>query len=173
MLHNWKVHPGTYRPDPNIIVDFDLWTISSEVFPAIEYSIAERDDRVRIGIGNLSMGNHPMHLCSQTYLMTGSDGGLWPRNLWRSETTEIVGVGQTRDVEIHAIPGDWAFHCHLSRRIMNAMDHDVPNPLGVNQSIVAMNIMSKIPGFMAMASTAWASIRNIPCRCGDQKTPCR
>ncbi len=33
---------------------------------------------------------------------------------------------------------------------MNAMGHDVPNPLGVDQSQVAMRIMSKIPGFMAM-----------------------
>ncbi|GIS19550.1 MAG: hypothetical protein CM15mP120_14660 [Pseudomonadota bacterium] len=36
MLHNWAVHPGTYRPDPSVLVDFDLWTFNSKVFPAID-----------------------------------------------------------------------------------------------------------------------------------------
>ena len=40
MLHNWALHPGTYRPDPAIMLDFDLWTFNSKVFPAIEYPVA-------------------------------------------------------------------------------------------------------------------------------------
>ncbi|NKB43863.1 MAG: multicopper oxidase domain-containing protein [Alphaproteobacteria bacterium] len=150
MLHNWAIHPGTYRPDPSVMVEFDLWTINSKVFPAIEYPVAEEGDRVRIRIGNLSMWNHPMHLHGHQFQVTGSDGGRWPDAQWRSETTEIVGVGQTRDIEFDAVPGDWAFHCHFSHHTMNAMGHDVPNPLGVDQTQVAMQIMSKIPGFMAM-----------------------
>jgi hypothetical protein len=150
MLHNWAIHPGTYRPDPSVMTEFDLWTINSKVFPAIEYPIAQAGERVRIRIGNLSMWNHPMHLHGHKYWVTGSDGGRWPKSLWRPETTEIVGVGQTRDIEFDAVPGDWAFHCHFSHHTMNAMGHEVPNPLGVDQSQVAMRIMSKIPGFMAM-----------------------
>lgn len=156
MLHNWAIHPGTYRPDPNVMVEFDLWTINSKVFPAIEYPIAQRGDRVRIRIGNLSMWNHPMHLHGHVYEVTGSDGGRWPESQWRKETTEIVGVGQTRDIEFDAVPGDWAFHCHFSHHTMNAMGHDVPNPLGVDQSPVAMGIMSRIPGFMAMGQNGMA-----------------
>tara|TARA_B110000438_G_scaffold193676_1_gene185246 strand:- start:458 stop:1705 length:1248 start_codon:yes stop_codon:yes gene_type:complete len=156
MLHNWAIKPGTYRPDPNVMTEFDLWTINSKVFPAIEFPIAQKGDRVRIRIGNLSMWNHPMHLHGHTCQVTGSDGGRWPRNQWRSETTEIVGVGQTRDIEFDAVPGDWAFHCHFSHHTMNAMGHDVPNPLGVDQSQVAMNIMTKIPGFMAMGQNGMA-----------------
>lgn len=156
MLHNWAIHPGTYRPDPNVMVEFDLWTMNSKVFPAIEYPIAQKDERVRIRIGNLSMWNHPMHLHGHQFHVTGSDGGRWPKAQWRSETTEIVGVGQTRDIEFVAIPGDWAFHCHFSHHTMNAMGHDVPNPLGVDQSQVAMRIMQKIPGFMAMGETGMA-----------------
>ena len=153
MLHNWAIHPGTYRPDPAVMVEFDLWTINSKVFPAIEYPVAQTGDRVRIRIGNLSMWNHPMHLHGHQFKVTGSDGGRWPEAQWRSETTEIVGVGQTRDIEFDAIPGDWAFHCHFSHHTMNAMGHDVPNPLGVDQSEVAMRIMQKVPGFMAMGET--------------------
>ncbi len=156
LLHNWAVHPGTYRPDPSIMVEFDLWTMNSKVFPAIEYPIAQRGERVRIRMGNLSMWNHPMHLHGHTYWVTGSDGGRWPRSLWRPETTEVVGVGQTRDIEFVAVPGDWAFHCHFSHHTMNAMGHDIPNPIGVDQQKVAMNIMSKIPGFMAMGQNGMA-----------------
>lgn len=156
MLHNWAIKPGTYRPDPNVMVEFDLWTINSKVFPAIEYPIAQRGDRVRIRIGNLSMWNHPMHLHGHTFQVTGGDGGRWPQNLWRPETTEVVGVGQLRDIEFDAVPGDWAFHCHFSHHTMNAMGHDVPNPLGVDQQQVAMRIMQKIPGFMAMGQHGMA-----------------
>ncbi len=138
LLHNWAVHPGTYRPDPSIMVEFDLWTMNSKVFPAIEYPIAQRGERVRIRMGNLSMWNHPMHLHGHTYWVTGSDGGRWPRSLWRPETTEVVGVGQTRDIEFVAVPGDWAFHCHFSHHTMNAMGHDIPNPIGVDQQKVGI-----------------------------------
>ena len=38
----------------------------------------------------------------------------WPRSQWRREVTEIVSVGQMRDLEFVATaPGDWAFHCHM------------------------------------------------------------
>ncbi len=80
--------------------------MNSKVFPAIEYPVAERGDRVRIRIGNLSMWNHPMHLHGHTFTVTGSDGGRWPQNLWRPETTEVVGVGQLRDIEFIAVPGE-------------------------------------------------------------------
>ena len=156
MLHNWAIHPGTYRPDPNVMVEFDLWTMNSKVFPAIEYPVAQAGERVRVRIGNLSMWNHPMHLHGHSYWVTGSDGGRWPRNLWRPETTEIVGVGQTRDIEFIAAPGDWAFHCHFSHHTMNAMGREIPNPLGVDQQRVAKRIMSKIPGFMAMGESGMA-----------------
>jgi manganese oxidase len=48
LLHNWALHPGTYRPDPSILQDFDLWTFNSKVFPAIEPLVARSGDRVRI-----------------------------------------------------------------------------------------------------------------------------
>ena len=150
MLHNWAIHPGTYRPDPNVMSEFDLWTINSKVFPAVDFPVAEVGDRVRFRIGNLSMWNHPMHLHGHTFFVTGSDGGRWRKSMWHPETTEIVGVGQTRDIEFIAAPGDWAFHCHFSHHTMNTMGHDVLNPIGVDQSRVAMRIMSKIPGFMGM-----------------------
>jgi manganese oxidase len=156
ILHNWALHPGTYRPDPSIMVDFDLWTFNSKVFPAIDPMVARTGERVRIRMGNLSMWNHPLHLHGHTYWVTGSDGGRWPNSLWRPETTEIIGVGQTRDIEFIANPGDWAFHCHMSHHTMNAMGHGIANPLGVDQSDIAKKIQSLLPGYVPMGRDGMA-----------------
>ena len=156
LLHNWALHPGTYRPDPSIMQNFDLWTFNSKVFPAIDPLVARTGERVRVRVGNLSMWNHPIHMHGVQYLVTGSDGGRWPQNQWRSETTEIVGVGQTRDIEFVAVPGDWAFHCHMSHHTMNAMGHGIPNALGVDQSGVEADIRQMLPGFMSMGRSGMA-----------------
>jgi hypothetical protein len=156
LLHNWALHPGTSRPDPAVMQDFDLWTMNSKVFPAIESMVARSGERVRIRLANLSMWNHPMHLHGVQFWVTGSDGGRWPRTLWRPETTEIVGVGQTRDIEFIAVEGDWAFHCHMSHHTMNAMGHDVPNLLGVDQSEIADRIRDMVPNYMAMGERGMA-----------------
>ena len=150
ILHNWALHPGTYRPDPAIMQEFDLWTFNSKVFPAIDPVVARTGERVRVRIGNLSMWNHPIHMHGVQYRVTGSDGGRWPRNQWRSEATEIVGVGQVRDIEFIAVPGDWAFHCHMAHHTMNAMGHDIPNPLGVDQRGIDNEIRKILPGYQAM-----------------------
>jgi FtsP/CotA-like multicopper oxidase with cupredoxin domain len=156
LLHNWALHPGTYRPDPSVMQDFDLWTMNSKVFPAIESLVARTGERVRVRIGNLSMWNHPMHMHGVQFHVTGSDGGRWPKPLWRPETTEIVGVGQTRDLEFVAVPGDWAFHCHMSHHTMNAMGHEIPNTIGVDQSGVEEKIRAMLPGYMAMGRDGMA-----------------
>ncbi|MBB5209771.1 multicopper oxidase family protein [Chiayiivirga flava] len=156
LLHNWALHPGTYRPDPSVMQDFDLWTFNSKVFPAIDAIVARSGERVRIRIGNLSMWNHPIHMHGPRFAVTGGDGGRWPRALWRNEVTEIVGVGQTRDLEFVAVPGDWAFHCHMAHHTMNAMGHEIPNTLGVDQSGVEAKIRAMLPGYMAMGETGMA-----------------
>jgi FtsP/CotA-like multicopper oxidase with cupredoxin domain len=156
LTHNWAMHPGTYRPDPSVLQDFDLWTFNSKVFPEIDSVVARTGERVRVRVGNLSMWNHPIHMHGVQFLVTGSDGGRWPNSRWRPETTEIVGVGQTRDLEFIAEPGDWAFHCHMSHHTMNAMGHEIPNTLGVDQSGIDDEIRKMLPGFMAMGEHGMA-----------------
>lgn len=156
LLHNWALHPGTWRPDPAVMVDFDLWTFNSKVFPAIEPLVARTGDRVRIRVGNLSMWNHPVHLHGVEFLVTGSDGGRWPQSQWRREVTETVSVGQMRDIEFTAVPGDWALHCHMAHHTMNAMGHDVPNPTGVDQTGVEARIRKMLPGYMPMGREGMA-----------------
>ncbi len=151
MLHNWALHPGTYRPDPAVMVDFDLWTFNSKVYPATAPIVVRHNERVRVRFGNLSMWNHPIHIHGHRFWVTGSDGDRWPKSAWRREVTEIVAVGQTRDFEFVADnPGDWAFHCHMAHHTMNAMGHTVPNPTGVDQQGVEAQIRAMLPGYMAM-----------------------
>jgi hypothetical protein len=47
--------------------------------------------------------------------------------------------------------GDWAFHCHKSHHTMNAMSHDLPNMIGVEQpQALEDKVRSLLPGYMAM-----------------------
>jgi hypothetical protein len=156
ILHNWALHPGTFRPDPSVMLDFDLWTFNSKVFPAIDPIVARAGERVRLRIGNLSMWNHPIHLHGHLYEITGSNAGRWPRTQWRKDTTEIVGVGQTRDIEFVATPGDWALHCHMAHHTMNAMGHGIPNVLGADIQTSSDAIQSQVPGYMAMGANGMA-----------------
>ena len=151
LLHNWAVHPGTYRPDPSVMTDFNLWTFNSKVFPAIDPFVVRTGQRVRIRVGNLSMHEHPIHMHGFQFWVTGGDGGRWPTSAWRREVTELVGVGQTRDIEFVADePGDWVFHCHKSHHTMNAMGHGVPNPLRVKQQHLSEEMRHLLPGYMTM-----------------------
>ena len=111
---------------------------------------------MRIRFGNLSMWNHPIHMHGPRFWVTGGDGGRLPPSKWRAEVTEIVGVGQTRDIEFDAIAGDWALHCHMSHHTMNAMGHDIPNPTGVDQAEVASKMSTILPGYMAMGQHGMA-----------------
>ena len=156
LLHNWALHPGTWRPDPAVMVDFDLWTFNSKVFPAIEPVVARTGERIRLRIGNLSMWNHPIHLHGVEYQVTGSDGGRWPQSQWRREVTETVSVGQMRDIEFTAVPGDWALHCHMAHHTMNAMGHVVPNPTGVDQTGVEARVRQMLPGYLKMGRDGMA-----------------
>jgi len=157
MLHEWAIHPGTYRPDPAVMLDFNIFTFNSKVFPAIDHLVVKTNDRVRIRIANLSMDEHPIHIHGHAYRITATDGGQIPEAGQWPETTVLVPVGSTRDVEFIAdAPGDWAFHCHKSHHTMNAMGHDIPNTLGANQKGLEDKIRKMIPGYMAMGESGMA-----------------
>lgn len=157
MLHEWAIHPGTYRPDPAVMLDFNLFSFNSKVFPAIDHLVVKTGDRVRMRIANLSMDEHPIHIHGHAFRITATDGGQIPQAGQWPETTVLVPVGSTRDAEFIAdAPGDWAFHCHKSHHTMNPMGHDVPNTLGVNQKGLEEKIQGMLPGYMAMGERGMA-----------------
>lgn len=109
------------------------------------------NDRVRIRVGNLTMTNHPIHLHGHEFVVTGTDGGWTPPASRWPEVTADIAVGQMRAIEFDATDlGDWAFHCHKSHHTMNAMGHDVPTMIGVDQRNVLSKINKLVPDYMVM-----------------------
>lgn len=162
LVHEWAIHPGTYRPDPAVMLDFNIFTMNGKVFPAIQHLVVRTGDRTRIRFGNLSMNQHPMHLHGHSFNIVGTDGGPIPPSAQWPETTVGVPVGSTRDIEFIADnPGDWAFHCHKSHHTMNAMGHDIPNTLGMDQTGVEERIRKILPGYMAMGKEGMGQMQEM------------
>ncbi|MBI3898930.1 MAG: copper oxidase [Gammaproteobacteria bacterium] len=151
LLNSYDIDPGSYTPKVNTMTDFNLWTFNSRAFPGIDSLACRRGDRVRIRVGNLTMTNHPIHLHGHEFEVTGTDGGWVPKSARWPEVTTDVAVGQMRAIEFVADePGDWALHCHKSHHTMNAMGHDVPTMIGVDQRDLLEKIQKLVPDYMIM-----------------------
>jgi FtsP/CotA-like multicopper oxidase with cupredoxin domain len=153
LLAAYDIDPGSATPRVNTMLDFNLWTWNSRVFPGIDPLVARTGDRVRVRVGNLTMTNHPMHLHGHRFEVTGTDGGWVPKSARWPEVTTDVGVGQIRAFEFDATAGDWAFHCHKAHHTMNAMGHEAPTMLGVDARGVVDKITHLVPGYMPMGET--------------------
>ena len=159
LLASYDIDPGSYTPKVNTMTDFNLWTFNSRAFPGIDPMVMRLNDRVRIRVGNLTMTNHPIHMHGHEFTVTGTDGGWVPPTARWPEVTTDVAVGQMRAIEFIADePGDWAFHCHKSHHTMNAMGHDVPTMIGVDQSEVVGKINKLIPDYMVMGDKGMADM---------------
>jgi FtsP/CotA-like multicopper oxidase with cupredoxin domain len=55
LLSNYDIDPGSYTPRVSTMLDFNLFTFNSRVFPGIDHMVCRQGDRVRIRIGNLTM----------------------------------------------------------------------------------------------------------------------
>jgi hypothetical protein len=159
MLHEWAIPPGTSRPNPAVMLDFNLFTFNGRVFPGTDALVVKKGDRVRISIGNVSMDSHPIHLHGHRFEIVGTDGGTIPASARWPETTVNVPPGTTRTVEFVAEnEGDWPLHCHKSHHTMNAMSHDLPNMIGVKQKGVEQKVKKLLPGYMAMGDTGMGAM---------------
>ena len=158
LLSEWQVIPGTKRPNPNQMTDFNLFTLNARVFPGTEPIVAKLGDLVRVRVANLSaMDHHPIHLHGHTFRVVGSDGGDSSEEIIRyerQEATVIVPVGQARTFEFVADnPGDWAMHCHMTHHVMNQMGDKAPNMLGVKPGDIDEKIRKTLlPGYMTMGT---------------------
>jgi FtsP/CotA-like multicopper oxidase with cupredoxin domain len=152
LLHEWRIDPGTSRPNPNEMTDFNILTMNAKVFPATAPLVVRTGERVRVRIGNLSpMSHHPIHLHGYQFLITETDGGRLPESARWPETTVLVPVGSTRTVEFVADePGDWALHCHMTHHVMNQMGHEFPNMIGVKPGAIDRKVQPLLPEYMTM-----------------------
>ena len=172
LLNAYDIEPGSATPKVMTMLDFNLWSWNSRVFPGIDSLNVRWGDKVRLRIGNLTMTNHPIHLHGMEFTVTGTDGGPVPRTARWPEVTTDIGVGQMRQIEFLADEeGDWSLHCHKSHHTMNAMGHNVPTMLGVEQADVAEKIAKLVPGYMAMGSTGMAEMADMQMPLPDNTLP--
>ena len=152
MLHEWAIRPGTSRPDPNEMTDFNVLTFNGRAFPGTDPLVVGHNDRVRIRFGNLGpMDHHPIHVHGHAWRTVATDGGPVPPGARLPETTALVPVGATRTVEFVADAlGDWAMHCHMTHHVMNQMGHGVPNTTGVDGRALDRAVQPVAPGYMTM-----------------------
>src|SRR5437763_183566 len=159
LLNNYDIDPGSFTPKISTMLEFNLFNFNSRVFPGVDPMVVRLNDRVRIRMGNLTMTSHPIHIHGHEFVVTGTDGGWIPSSARWPEVTVEVGVGQMRAIEFDArAAGDWAFHCHKSHHTMNAMGHNVPTMIGVDQRGVAEKIAKLIPDYMTMGSSGMADM---------------
>jgi hypothetical protein len=162
LLNAYDIEPGSYTPKINTMLNFNLWTWNSRAFPGIDPFVVNKNDRVRIRMGNLTMTNHPMHMHGHEFQVTGTDGGWVPASARWPEVTTDIGVGQMRAVEFIANElGDWSIHCHKSHHTMNAMGHEVPTLLGVKQDDLVEKISNLVPDYMAMGETGMSEMSDM------------
>lgn len=155
MLSEWRIDPGTRRPNPNEMIEFNLLTFNGKAFPGTAPLVAKLGDRVKIRLANGSAtDHHPIHLHGYQFLITETDGGPIPPSAQQPETTVLVQVGSTRVFEFTADePGDWAMHCHMTHHIMNQMGHQFPNMIGVDTKGLDQQIKPLLPAYMTMGQT--------------------
>jgi len=172
LLNAYDIEPGSMTPRIMTMLDFNLWSWNSRVFPGIAPLPVRQGDKVRIRIGNLTMTNHPIHIHGHEFTVTGTDGGPVPKTARWPEVSVDIAVGQMRQLEFTADEeGDWAFHCHKSHHTMNAMGHDVPTMIGVEQRDVAKKINGLIPGYMAMGSDGMAEMGDMEMELPENTAP--
>ncbi|HEX9776638.1 MAG TPA: copper oxidase [Geopsychrobacteraceae bacterium] len=155
LLNEWLIEAGTARPNPSEMIDFDILTMNGRVFPGTEPLVVRQGEKVRIRLVNLSAtSHHPIHLHGYRFRITGTDGGKIPPSAQWPDTTVLVPVGSSRDIEFTAdAPGDWALHCHMTHHLMNQMGHDLPNMVGMEPGDLDERLRRYLPGYMTMGQT--------------------
>ena len=172
LITAFDIEPGARTPRVNTMLDFNLWAWNSRVFPGIDTLPVRLGDRVRVRMGNLSMTNHPIHLHGHHLEVTCTDGGWVPKSARWPETTVDMAIGQMRAFEFVADnPGDWAFHCHKSHHVMNAMGHKVPTMIGVDHRGIAQKIMKLVPDYMVMGERGMADMGEMEMPLPDNTLP--
>lgn len=154
MLSEWRIDPGTSRPNPNEMTDFNVFTFNAKAFPGTEPMVAKLGERVRIRLANVAaMSHHPIHLHGYSLPIIGTDGGPIPESAQQVETSVLTAIGQARTFEFIAdAPGDWAMHCHMTHHVMNQMGHRFPNMIGVKPGDLDSRVRSLLPTYMTMGT---------------------
>ena len=172
LMSSYDIEPGTMTARINTMLDFNIWTWNSRVFPGIDHLVCGLDETVRVRMGNLTMSNHPIHIHGLKFEVSCTDGGWVPKGARWPEVTSDIAIGQMRAIEFVAdAPGDWAMHCHKSHHTMNPMGHNVPNMIGVDQRQVQKSLSELLPGYMVMGERGMADMGEMVMPLPDNTLP--
>jgi manganese oxidase len=173
MAHEWLIHPGAARPDPNAMTDFNLLTFNSKAYPATAPLVMGVGERVRVRVGNLSpMDHHPIHLHGVSAELTWTDGGEVPQSARHPETTFLVPVGSVRVFEfVPREAGDWAMHCHMTHHVMNQMGHGFPVMIGADAAKIDRRVQALVPGYMTMGHDGMGAMSSMRMRMPANSIP--
>ena len=78
ILQEWAVLPNNTIPN-TLSMEFNWLTINGKAGPATTPLIVKQGERVRIRFVNLGMDHHPMHIHGHQFVMTGTEGGGFPK----------------------------------------------------------------------------------------------
>ena len=172
LLNAYDIDPGSYVPRIAQMLNFNLWSWNSRVFPGIDPLVVRKGDRVRVRFGNLTMTNHPIRMHGYHFEVTCTDWGwMRPESRW-PEVTIDCAVGQMRAYEFDATnEGDWAIHCHKSHHTMNAMGHDLRTFIGVDQAELKKRMSKMIKGYMPMGGAGMADMGEMEMPLPDNTLP--
>ncbi len=175
LLSEWAIRPGTRRPDPNEMTDFNVLTLNARAFPGTSPIVARTGERVRLRFGNLSaMDHHPIHLHGYAFQVVATDGGTLPPSARWPETTVLVPTGSTRTVELVAdAPGDWAMHCHMTHHAMNQMGHGIPTMIGAQVGDLDRRVRRLLPEYMTMGREGMGEMATMHMRVPENSIPMR
>ncbi len=103
--------PPTRRIDIHLTGNMErfMWSMDGKkLSEAPEPYRLARNERVRMRLINDTMMTHPMHIHGHFWQVVNGQGEYQP-----SKHTVRVLPGSYVDLDLTAVPGDWAFHCHL------------------------------------------------------------
>jgi manganese oxidase len=121
IIQEWAVLPNNTVPN-TMAMEFNWLTFNGKSGPAATPMLVKQGERIRIRMVNLGMDHHPIHLHGNQFVVTGTEAGRIPQQLWYEQNTLLVGVAQARNIEFTAkYEGDWMLHCHMPHHMMNQM----------------------------------------------------
>ncbi len=175
MSSEWTVKPGERRPNPLAMNDFNMLTFNSKSFPLTDPLVVKTGEHVKIRLGNLgAMDHHPIHFHGLYFKVTGTDGGPIPEAGQWPETTVLVPVGTTRDIEFAPTePGDWAMHCHMTHHVMTQIGHDFPNMVGARTRELDTKMRKLVPGYMSMGQQGMGGMAEMGMPVPENSAPMR
>lgn len=120
-LEMGEVKPGIYDIDP-MAHDFNFFTMNGRSLPYTTPLKVSYGENVRVRLGNIGEGAHPIHIHGHQFWVSAADGNTIPLNNRLLKSTILVASGETRDIEFMANnPGIWPFHCHIPHHMANNM----------------------------------------------------